>query len=207
MSGAILPGEALKQNYIARRLGVSSTPVREALRRLQTEGLVTHAENRGVTVSELSADDIEELYMLRAAMEGVAARLAARRRTENDLRVLEAILVETERLEFTPDNGASFAQLSRRFHDAVARAGSPEIVAPRIHQLWIAHPVPGTQSIWNDPDAARALTRVHREIFEALRSGDETTVVGLMVDHIEGAGTRRLEAEIRRDGHQVGRRT
>lgn len=195
MSGQLLPGEALKQDVIAKLLGVSSTPVREALRQLGTEGLVTHAQHRGVTVSELSKCDVEELYLLRAAMEGIAGRLAARRRTSEDLRAMETILVESEELDFIAENGFEFARLSREFHDVIARTGSPNIVAPRIQQLWLAHPIPGTRSIWNDPVEARELVAVHRQIFESIQAGDELQTESLMRQHIESSGTARASGQ------------
>ena len=195
MSGQLLPGEALKQDAIAKQLGVSSTPVREALRQLGTEGLVTHAQHRGVTVSDLSKNDVEELYFLRAAMEGVAGRLAARRRSREDLQAMEKILVDSESLGFSSENGYEFARLSREFHDVIAKAGSPNIIAPKIQQLWLAHPVPGTRSIWHVPEEARSLIVTHREVYEAIKAGNEFEAERLMKRHIEESGTAQISRQ------------
>ena len=89
LEGRIGPGDRLKEETIARDLGLSRTPVREALLLLQGEGLVESSPNRGATVRAFDADEIEEMYQLRAVLEGYAARRAAVRIRPDELQLLE----------------------------------------------------------------------------------------------------------------------
>src|SRR5690606_24404151 len=88
LTGALAPGTPLLQSEIADSLGVSVTPVREALRRLESAGLVTYELHVGATVTQLGDEALEELYLLRARIEGLAARLAATRWKDDQLEVL-----------------------------------------------------------------------------------------------------------------------
>src|SRR5579884_1334648 len=89
VSGALLPGERLYLDEIAQRLGVSTNPVREALRRLESEGLIANRPHAGATVAALDVEKIEVHFLIRGALEGLAVRLAASRMTEETLERLE----------------------------------------------------------------------------------------------------------------------
>jgi DNA-binding GntR family transcriptional regulator len=90
----IAPGERLIETQVARRLNASQAPVREALRVLESEGLVEHLSRRGVYVKSISAREIEEVYTLRAAREGMTARRAMRLMTEQDLAEMRNTVTE-----------------------------------------------------------------------------------------------------------------
>ena len=91
-SGELAPGSRLLEAQLAERLGVSRTPVREALRRLEAQGLVTHEPHRGVVVAELDYDQLGELYAVREVLEGTAARLAARHASPEEVEVLREMV-------------------------------------------------------------------------------------------------------------------
>lgn len=112
-SGALRPGERLNQAELAKRLGVSRMPVREALRRLEAEGLVTLQPYRGAVVAAPSAHELREIYEIRIALEGLALRLAVPRMAADTLARMEATL---RRMDDEADSGTWLA-LNAHFHD------------------------------------------------------------------------------------------
>lgn len=195
LSGEIEPGAMLRQSEIAKQLGVSYTPVREALRQLQATGLLQHTADRGSAVTELAPQAIEELYALRGAIEGLAARLAASRRTEEDLATLTRSLTAAETDLAAAAPAEVLARHSREFHAAVARIGGPEVIAPRLEQLWSAYPIPRTASVWQNRDLAAELVAEHRALLGLLTAGDAAGAAELMAGHIQRAARlRRSEA-------------
>jgi len=118
-SGRLPPGERLRETDIAERLGVSRTPVREALRRLQSDGLVTFAPWRGMTVAALDLAQLEELYDMREVLESAAARFAATSASDADVAWLRCLL--DEQSAAGSDAGA-LERINREFHDAIYRA-------------------------------------------------------------------------------------
>ncbi|MDX6571986.1 MAG: hypothetical protein QOC86_1142, partial [Gaiellales bacterium] len=94
--GVAAPGDRLVEMQVARRFGVSQAPVREALRMLEREGLVDHRPRRGVYVRLISAVDIEEIYSLRVAIEGLSARRAVQHMTSDDRALMWAALDSME---------------------------------------------------------------------------------------------------------------
>jgi DNA-binding GntR family transcriptional regulator len=117
-SGALPPGQKLVIDGLARDMGVSITPVREALGRLQREGLVTDAPYSGVRVSDLSLTELRELYTIRGALEGLAVRMAAERLTAEDLAAIRDELTALEAATARGDVSA-FREHNVRFHDAI----------------------------------------------------------------------------------------
>ena len=119
-NGTMEPGSRVRENEIAERLGISRTPVREALRRLEAEDLIVHVPHQGAIIAELDHQAVIELYDMRETLEGTAARYAARHASEAEIQDLVE-LVESEQ-----ENVGDFkalAQLNRAFHGALYRAG------------------------------------------------------------------------------------
>src|SRR5438132_4484728 len=122
VDGRLEPGRRLKEEELARELGISRTPVREALLVLQSEGLVAAEPNRGATVRSHDAEDLDDLYQLRALLEGYAARRAAARISEEALAGLRA---SCERFAALVDAGAELRDVVREnnvFHSAILDA-------------------------------------------------------------------------------------
>ncbi|MQA10704.1 MAG: FCD domain-containing protein [Pseudonocardiaceae bacterium] len=190
MGGLLPAGTSVPQDEIARRLGVSITPVREALRRLESEGLISYRAHRGATVAELSQDAARELYLLRGAIEGLCARLAADRITEAELGRLREL---HERMLGEHRAGAleGLAEQSRTFHDLVAEAGGPAFLAEHLRSIWQSHPVPASSSLWHDKDNAGTFLRAHGELLDALARRDARTAERIMVEHLEIAADAR----------------
>ena len=115
-SGELLPGSVLRQRDLADRFRVSPTPVREALRQLESEGFVTNELHRGATVARTEGSGPEENRLIRAQLESLAVDLAATKVTEEDLRNLSEML---EELDSRPTDDPAWSTLDRRFHFAI----------------------------------------------------------------------------------------
>lgn len=182
IDGRLAPGQRLKEEELARELGISRTPVREALLVLQTEGLLESAPNRGATVRTFEADDLDDLYQLRAVLEGFAARLAAARISAEDLAALRDSNERFVRLR----DGGEIADLVREnvhFHDIVlAAAGSP-----RLSQLVrgvIQLPLVYRSYFWYSPEQKLISEHYHRQLTAALAAGDAERAELVMKEHV-----------------------
>jgi DNA-binding GntR family transcriptional regulator len=183
-SGEIAPGEPLRQLELADRLGVSPTPIREALRRLEAQGLVVRQPHRGVRVAEVEPSEMAELYIIRGALEGLAAEHATPNLTKRDLATLEQIHTK---LEAGRAEGAlkSLRKLNYDFHTRLyRRSGLPRLVRI-IDSLWPLFP---WDAIWAVPGRADSSAAEHGLILEALRAGDAGAAGRLMKRHIEHGG-------------------
>lgn len=139
-SGSIRPGEFLRQNAVAERLGVSSTPVREALAILEREGIVRRETHRGVVVFEPSVEDLFDCYEIRETLEVLAAQKAAKLLTDEDLKWLKDL---AERMPKTTDT-AEYMRMNEAFHERIERAaGNPRlfdlIAAQRVAAMTYLH--------------------------------------------------------------------
>ena len=125
LAGEIQPGERLLETHLAQSLGVSRIPVREAIRKLEREGLIVVIPRRGVYASSINARDLDEVYAIRAVLEGLAARLAATNRTPEQLTRIDAILSKmVAQSEKGDTDGIFFA--GRDFHEAILDAAGNE---------------------------------------------------------------------------------
>ncbi|QEK10907.1 GntR family transcriptional regulator [Crassaminicella thermophila] len=121
LNGKYAEGEKLGEAKLAEELGVSRTPVREALKQLELDGIVENKPNRGVIVLGISKQDIEDIYTIRAAIEGIAARWAVERITEEELNELKETYELMEFYTFKNDV-EKFAELNTKFHETIYKA-------------------------------------------------------------------------------------
>jgi DNA-binding GntR family transcriptional regulator len=193
LSGATPPGARLRQEKLAERFGTSRIPVREALRALEYEGLVRSEPYRGFTVTELDADDIEEVYDLRILLESHAVRLALPLMTDEDLRTLEELYTEMTQ---APPGDAQLAARERFYIRLYSMTGRPRLVGliARLRQE-IARSLR-----WPTLQHAPAH---HDAFFEAIRAGDADRAVSQLSTHY-----RRVAILIRRNlrGDRIGAR-
>ncbi|MFC7328325.1 GntR family transcriptional regulator [Marinactinospora rubrisoli] len=194
LDGTLPPGSAIGQEEIAARLGVSITPVREALRRLESDGLISYRAHRGATVSELGSDAVEELYLLRAAVEGLAARLAATRVTEDQLARLREVHERMLAADARSDARA-LAEDSRLFHQLVADIGGPAFLAAHIRSIRQNNPVPLSVSLWNTPENAHHFLDAHARLLRALQDRDAESAERVMAEHIRASAAARTSGE------------
>ena len=122
ISGRFPAGEKLVEQDLAEQFKVSRTPVREAIRKLEIEGLVRYQSRRGVIVTGFSPDDIDEIYATREVLEGLAARLAAEHATDEDLGALRQLLEQMSEA-FAAGEHKRAAQIHTRFDDVLYRIG------------------------------------------------------------------------------------
>jgi DNA-binding GntR family transcriptional regulator len=185
LSGTLAPGAVLPQAALAHQIGMSTTPLREALRRLKQEGLVELDAHRDARVRPLDATEARDLLELRRSLDPLAASLAAQRRTDADLDDLRAALDGLEALSTSP----SIAQLEshHRFHAAIHRASHNALLVQTLDGLWVKtdryrrHGLESGRS--HEERDARAAE--HRRLFEAVRDGDAETAAELMRRHVE----------------------
>jgi len=185
LAGDLEPGAVLPQAALAQRIGMSTTPLREALRRLKQEGLVELDAHRDARVRALDADEARDLLELRRSLDPLAASLAAQRRTDADLAEIRTALDGLEALS----RSASLSQLEshHRFHAAIHRASHNAMLVDILDGLWVKtdryrrHGLEAGRS--DDERDARATE--HRQLFEAVRDRDADTAADLMLRHVE----------------------
>jgi DNA-binding GntR family transcriptional regulator len=185
LSGELAPGAVLPQAALARTIGISTTPLREALRRLKQEGLVELDAHKDARVRPLDATEARDLLELRRNLDPLAASLAAQRRTEADLAEVRAALDGLEALSTRP----SLAQLEshHRFHAAIHRASHNALLVDALDGLWVKtdrYRRHGLEAGRSDAERdARAVE--HRALFQAVRDGEADTAAALMRRHVE----------------------
>jgi DNA-binding GntR family transcriptional regulator len=190
LSGSITPGTRLREETLAKRFSVSRTPIREALIALSASGLVVLEPNRGSTVLRLTADDVAEVYHLRALLESESAALAARRGNNG---VAELLVKSCDRMaELHHAPAAEQLAADTFFHYTIAEASG----SPRLHALIrqvSAIPEAYRSSIpYTSGDMTEA-ERQHRAIAGAIRDRGHATARGLMRSHVAWAGRLAVE--------------
>ena len=195
LSGELESGQPLRQEQIAKDFEVSAVPVREALRQLAGEGLVTLTPNRGARVSEVSYEEAREITEIRIALESLALRLSVPNMTEDDLRQAKEVLDLWDAAE----DPATFAALNWRFHTVLYEPARQPRLMTMIRSLhasfdlyvgkysaaWMSLKVPAQQQ--------------HRHIVEACRRGDAEAAIVILERNI-----RDGFLEIAKHMHQQG---
>ncbi|MCR2815543.1 GntR family transcriptional regulator [Microbacterium jiangjiandongii] len=184
--GTIPPGAQVRQTEISSRYGVSATPVREALRRLEADGMVDYAPHRGATVTEMPKRDVRDLYLFRAEVEGLLARLAAERADATTVSALRTAHDELRRLVRHAAGAEALSSANREFHLAVMRAGSPYIADDIMRPLW-EKAIPSSASMWDDPDRVERFLREHEAVLAAVEAGRGQEAGDLMAEHVRVA--------------------
>ncbi|MER6003508.1 GntR family transcriptional regulator [Nonomuraea angiospora] len=185
-------GTALRAGEVARRLGVSVTPVREALRRLEKDRLISYEAHHGATVVDLGDDALAEYYGLRAVVEGLGARLAAGRITPEELaglRELHALMAE----DAAHGRHDRLGEQSVRFHLRIVDIGGPAFLGAHARSVRNSVPVPANESLWLNEAQVRAQLDAHEGILAALAAGDAEAAERIMIDHVRRAGDYRQQ--------------
>lgn len=185
ISGTLKPGERLMEVQMAESLGVSRTPVREAIRKLELEGLVIMLPRKGAFVADLSVKDLTEVLEIRAALEGLAAGLASIRINEQELEELEMIALNFHK---SIDN-ANIDELIQRdleFHEAMFKASRNERLIQLNNNL--REQVQRFREIYHKKvNKPRETSKEHYEMVEALSKRDSDKAEKLARRHIENA--------------------
>lgn len=191
LDGALAPATWLRESDIAAELGVSRTPVREAISRLQNEGLVSRTANSGAVVASLSLDDIIAVYAVREALEATAARLVASTPRAGLLAALEETYVEMEAAIGTPAAGERLGELNLSFHARIRDASGNAYL--RRFLLEVEHAVRRfRRSGYDDPAHMSRSLSEHRSIIDAIASGDAELAAKVSADHMRAACEVRI---------------
>jgi DNA-binding GntR family transcriptional regulator len=185
LGGEFQPGDRILESALARKLGVSQAPVREAIRDLVLLGFLESEPYKGTSVRSFTSAELWEVYTVRAALESLAARLAVRRLSEADVEALEAILEQM--LEAArADNREELTLLDNAFHEAILRISGNNL----LYQLWKTLEF-GRWTIVtyrvseHDPEYLAAR---HRELLEVLKKRDPKAATRAMQHHLEDLG-------------------
>ena len=182
ISGEIEAGARLRQDHIAEAFGASHVPVREAFRRLESQGLVESEPRRGVRVAGFTADEVREVAEMRAALEALALRHAAPHLTK-------AILDAAEEANLASDHAddvRAWEEANRRFHRLIlAPCGMPRLLRAidDLHTASARFLFSGWRAEWETPT-----DRDHRAILTALRAGDVDRAAALLARHVQSIG-------------------
>jgi DNA-binding GntR family transcriptional regulator len=188
ISGDLAPSQPLRQRDLAKRFGVSQTPVREALRHLESEGLVVNDPHRGATVAGSRSGQAGENAQIRAALEPLGARLAARAITANDITTLRRLNESIYSLE---EGDLRYGSLNREFHFKIYEAASSPVLLSMMRLLWQAMPTGPRVKRTQQESAAQ-----HDALIEALERRDEDEAAAVTYEHI--LGSEHLASEVAR---------
>lgn len=199
LSGAFAPGERLREEQMARALGVSRGPVREALAELERQGLVVINRNRGAVVAQLSRNDLEELYTLRLAIEELAIRRAAEAADPDAIASMRA-LIESMRVAIVQGiTEQEAAELDLDFHDRIYDAANHRRLKdawtnmrPQIHVLLLNRNVA-------DVDFREMLVTAHEDLLDGIARSDPDRSAQMLREHLGGSYervSRSLERQI-----------
>jgi DNA-binding GntR family transcriptional regulator len=190
LDGALRPPAWLRESELARELGVSRTPVREALKRLSGEGLVTITARQGAVVSPMTVEDMLEVYVVRENLEGLAARLAARHRSQQQVSELEDILSRMARAT-AEGHPVDLANLNISAHKVIRKAAANHYLDRFLTHVEFAVRRFG-RTTFKVPGRAEEAMEEHRRTVEALTAGDAQAAEHLATEHMRRARELRI---------------
>jgi DNA-binding GntR family transcriptional regulator len=191
INGVLKPSERLMEVQLAEELGVSRTPVREAIRKLELEGFVVMIPRKGAYVSGISLKDVADVFEIRGALEGLAAGLAAERITDEELEELERLLVR--KAEVIEENDLDqLIEIDTIFHDCLYRASRNEKLVQIINNLLEQIQRFRSTSLAY-PGRMREALEEHKKIVEAISERNISLSQQLAQEHIENAENSMLE--------------
>jgi len=187
LRGDLVPGSVIQQAALARQLGISTTPLREALRRLMSDGLVELDAHRDARVTRLTAEEARDLVELRRSLDPLAAGLAAERRTRQDLDQIRSTAYEL--LPLRTDPGPAELSTHRRFHVAIYTASHNQMLVQTLDGLWDKADRYRRLAL-EDGRTEEDLDRTHAEhlaLVDAIAAGDSETAAAVMLAHVDAS--------------------
>jgi DNA-binding GntR family transcriptional regulator len=195
--GIYRPGDRLVESDLAERFGMSRTPIREALQRLETQSLLAR-DGRSLIVASLDHNQMAELYVVRTELEGLAARLAARHATEEEVKVLRD-MVEDDRALL--DDPSALARANRRFHKQIHLASHNRFLVQQLDLVHRSMALMATTSLAAQGRGEIALAE-HQAIVDAISARDENAAYKALRDHISVAFVTRLKLDSKSKGNR-----
>ena len=203
LHGELSPGQRLREEELGAVLQVSRSPVRDAFTLLEREGLVRPTCNRGVTVVELTRDDLEELFTLRSALEPLAISLAIQRGSADDRAAMDAAIAEMASAFSRRITERDAARLDVEVHDTIYRAAHHQ----RLTSAWEQIRLPTYWFMLSrnvaSPDWREATVRGHAELVQVINRGDQGAAALAIREHISYAYQRILDSYLRSNTDQA----
>ncbi|MEA2271003.1 MAG: hypothetical protein QOC64_3613 [Solirubrobacteraceae bacterium] len=200
-TGEYSAGNRLEETTVAAQLGMSRTPVREALQRLRSDGLVVDSGRGGAVVATLSTDEMRQLYEMRATLEALAAGLAAQRQRDgflspSDINRLAQLAEAFEQVAPTGDVRAT-VRANAELHRAIALLAGNHFVTEALDRVWDRIAIASFHNLL-DGEWARTVMSQHRRIVEAIEAGSADMASALIREHVltaSGVYAARASAE------------
>ncbi len=199
LGGEVAAGVRLNEADLASELGVSRGPVREAFRALEQSGLVRTEKNRGVFVRQVSIDEANEIYEVRAALEGMIGRLAAKRITPEQVGKIRAVVKKMHAVSKTRD-AAAYYPLNVEFHELLAEAAGNRALTANYQRVVNELNLYRRETIERSAENIPLSTRDHEAIVNAIAKGDEALAERLLHEHVITSRERLHKALA---GHQA----
>ncbi len=181
-------GEKIKETQIADELRVSRTPIREAFKLLENEGLIDYVPNRGCFAKGFTQQDIDDIYAVRAALEKLAAEWAVERITDEELAILEE---QCDLMEFysKKDEGGKVLDLNSSFHDIIYASTRSRFMA-QVLRSYKDYIDKTRKAVFYKHDYLESIIDEHRKILEAIKSRDKAAAVQATVNHLKSSQNR-----------------
>jgi DNA-binding GntR family transcriptional regulator len=194
LNGYFDPGERLREEALARAMGVSRGPIREALVQLEREGLIVIRRNRGAFVAQLAREDLEEVYTLRVAVERLAVQRAVQFATDEAIAEMQAVVDDIAARMSRGITEQEAAELDLQFHDLIYKAANHRRLydtwtnlRPQIHVLLLNRNVA-------HEDFREFVVPSHQAIADAIGARDEVRAIELTLDHLHGSYARVISS-------------
>ena len=203
LSGHFGPGERLPEEQLAKAMGVSRGPVRDALVKLERDGLIVIRRNRGAFVAQLSREDLDEVYSLRVAIERLAVERCVQNAEDADIAALQAIVDRIAQLLATGITEREAAELDLKFHDIIYAAGKHR----RLYDIWTTlkpqiHILLLNRNVASD-DFRQLAVPTHQEIVDAIRSRDLDKALEVTMEHLLMSYSRVRDSHLKRHVEQA----
>jgi DNA-binding GntR family transcriptional regulator len=188
-NGRFTPDSRLRENDLSEMLGISRTPIREAMKRLESEQLVVYRAPRGFVVNSLTLEEVVDLYAIREILEGSAARFAAMHASSHELYEMKSLL---EMQHATSDDPEKMARLNEEFHRSIYKAAHNRFLLSALSSLGDALRLL-TRTTFAAPNRGKTALKEHQKVFDAISKGDADLAEKCARLHIQNAGAIRFK--------------
>lgn len=186
IEGRIKPGEKLLENDLCHQFGISRSPLRECFRILEAEGLISISPRKGAFVRELSKQELEDVFAVRAALESLAARLAVQNIGDKEVEIFNDLIAKMEEALGKKDI-KSFLRLNATFHSVFIKASNNRVLERTLKNLGRGIWLRIAFLYYQSPSGLDFSNKIHREILKAFKDRDVKAVQKLVEEHIEDA--------------------
>ncbi len=181
--GKYQPGEKISEVQIAKNFGVSRSPVREAVRALMNDGLITMDDKSQLKIYKPTIGDVEDIYQCRSSLESLAVKLTTQRATDEDLQQIEELLNHTEMMIEKNEKPGDIIELNTKFHDLIIQFSNNKLLKKNLKDLWSLTYFYRVMNFKGE-NRPRIILAEHKEIFEQIKRRDVEIATVLMTKHI-----------------------